>query len=94
MNQKYKGGITIYDADDYKRMFPTNWLQDEEKSTETELYLLAYDAHLWATPNIDHWNPVYIKEMCCKVCDRLKTFEGKVYLDGFLLDREKCELVM
>lgn len=93
MNEKYRGGLTIYDDDDKHHTNPTEFLLDQNKSTETELYFLAYDANLWPSPNIDTWNPDYIKEVCRKICDRLKTFDGVVYLDGFLLDREKRELV-
>jgi len=94
MNLKYKRGFTIFDDNDRRKEFPTEWIQDEKKSTEIELYLLAYDANLWPTPDINTWKPNNIKEACEKICERIKDFEGNVYLAGFLLDRVKCELIL
>lgn len=90
---KYKGGITFYFKSDKGRSFPDYWLVDEDNTKDGELYLLAYDANLFGSPNVKSWKSHAIKEVSEFMSDMFKDEDFDVYLDGHKLDKSKRKLV-
>ena len=88
MSFDFKKGFTIYCDSDKQRMFPEEWLYNDEYSDKNRSVYQAYDANLFPLPDIKSWPKHSIEETCRKVSAIFKTSNKKIYLDGYLLDTE------
>ena len=81
--KKYESGFTVVKANDGKcSMCDTEWLLDEENTTESKLVFMGYDANLYPTPNFSTWKKGEWKQKQIDAAlRRSRDFEGEVWLD-------------